>query len=329
MSPIFPGARKLRFQRRRKDLVSRLILDGGYNLIMTRERQAEAKKLGIEMPTASPAAMAMQAVREDSAKLGPDGLKSMASVSGDEAAMPAFCLYLNEPDFASYLRTLPRAARPKVQALRDLLSEQSRAYEEAETAIEAAQDRMRALRAQWMDERQVPMSPGGLAEWVKGQSLDVRHMVVAKIVLEFPDPDGTIPQALDWILDQPDCDLATALEFTILPAISFGVLRTYPDYDVWDGFHRDYDLDHLKRLIDRTIDRVKAQDYAGPRFKVSEYTLKKRDSLKQWASELLPAFDKLEEGNNTSPFIIADDNTVIVPFESWMEQNQLHVEGDP
>lgn len=106
-----------------------------------------------------------------------------------------------------------------VDAVRAKLMRQRRHAVHAAQAIEAKREEARreavaaedALRAQWYvcPHAKLSSEPEDLLRWVKVQTPDTWHIIVEGCDYNYDDRDDVI----EWIFDQPNCDLGTAAQF--------------------------------------------------------------------------------------------------------------------
>ena len=152
-------------------------------------------------------------------------------------------------------------------------------------------------------QNRLDIPPDGLVAWLATQPANVWHEVTANY-----NWDYDAARDLGWIIDQPYCDLATAMHVFLFGA---------PDY--YDEFRQDADIPETARPVFELLNRVAARIVEGAytmrRFAVDEDALATRRTYQQhrvatgaFIRWVLPeeAFGPFERRPTNSPFLYHD-----------------------
>ncbi len=149
----------------------------------------------------------------------------------------------NEPQIDESLQRLDAATVQRMRQRQQAILADNAAAAKANDARTAAAAQDAELEAQWRRCPHATLScaPEDFLPWVKLQSPDTWHVLVAGWDYNSADRDDVI----EWILDQPSCDLATAAQYFFSTAIG---LATEDPEKLSPGYRRKWLL--MKRVAD-------------------------------------------------------------------------------
>jgi hypothetical protein len=206
-------------------------------------------------------------------------------------------VHRNIPQFEEEMMNAGVAARALVDAQREALTRP-----ELVQRSQVSQQSVSANQDTWQ-QNLVEVAPNDLVAWLATQPANVWHEVAVNY-----NWDLDAPRDLGWIIDQPFCDLATAMHVFLYGAPEF-----------YDAYKTAAEVPEHARpvfeLVDRVAQRIIEGAYPMRRFAVDGDALAQRQAYqrKQLASGglihwVLPdeAFGPFERRPTNSPFLYHD-----------------------